>query len=499
MKNAILRLSALLTAVCLLAGIPAALAADGFDYAYTYTYDYWGDERQSPDAYRTTAVLTTVSLGLEQPMKSPQGLFVRGNEIFVCDTGNNRILEIHRAGQSYSLTRIITEFQGETEPKTFSSPQDIFVDEEGTMYIADTNNGRILKLDKDLNYLQSFVKPTDATFDQSVSFLPTKLVADVSGRVYCLGQNVNKGLIKYEADGSFTGFIGATQVTTTWYDLLWRMLSTAEQRAQQSAFVPTEYDNIAIDSKGFFYTVTQTFDVNDLKNGGAKPVRRLNTMGTNILIENGTYRPIGDVQWAPSDENLTNVGPSKFEDVTVFDNDVYVTLDRTHNRLFGYDKQGNNLWCFGGVGNMDGFFLQPVALDHQGYDLLVLDAQEAAVTVMTPTRYGQLIYTATEQYHRGEYENSADTWREVLKLNGNYDLAYIGVGRALLQQEQYEEACGYFKMARDFKNYSEAFRYYRSEWVEQNIGWIFGILAVVLVVPAVIGRIRKIKWEVDNA
>ena len=36
MKNAILRLSALLTAVCLLAGIPLAYAADGYDYAYTY-------------------------------------------------------------------------------------------------------------------------------------------------------------------------------------------------------------------------------------------------------------------------------------------------------------------------------------------------------------------------------------------------------------------------------------------------------------------------------
>ena len=49
------------------------------------------------------------------------------------------------------------------------------------------------------------------------------------------------------------------------------------------------------------------------------------------------------------------------------------------------------------------------------------------------------------------------------------------------------------------RNYSEAFRYYRSEWVEQNIGWIFGIVAVLLVVPMVIGHIRKIKWEVDNA
>ena len=76
---------------------------------------------------------------------------------------------------------------------------------------------------------------------------------------------------------------------------------------------------------------------------------------------------------------------------------------------------------------------------------------------------------------------------------------HIGIGRALLQQKQFKEACDYFAMARDSRNYSEAFRYYRSEWVEQNIGWIFGIVAVLLVVPMVVGHIRKIKWEVDNA
>ena len=118
---------------------------------------------------------------------------------------------------------------------------------------------------------------------------------------------------------------------------------------------------------------------------------------------------------------------------------------------------------------------------------------------MTPTTYGQNIYSATELYDCGEYEKSADMWMEVLKQNGNYDLAYIGIGRAKLQGHEYEDACYYFEMARDRKNYSEAFRYYRSELVEENIGWIFGILAVVMIVPLAIGKFKKIKWEVDNA
>ncbi len=499
MKNAILRLSALLLAVCLIAGIPLAYAADGFNPAYTYTYDYWGDIRNSPDAYRVRSFLTSTDLGLEKPLTNPQSIFACGEELYIVDTGNNRILQLKREGEALAVTRIIESFLGDIEPKTFNAPQDVYVTKEGTLFIADTNNNRILKLDKDLNLLQTFVKPVDATFDQAISYLPTKLVADVSGRVFALAQNVNKGLIKYEADGTFTGFIGASPVKYTWYELIWRLLSTKEQRAQQASFVPTEYDNIAIDKKGFFYVVTQTFDENELGGGGAEPVRRLNSLGSNILIENGNLFVIGDNQWAAGDMNLSRPGPSKFVDITVLDNDIYVCLDETHNRLFGYDSQGNLLWAFGGVGNAAGYFNKPAAIDHMGYDLIVLDSQAAALTIMTPTVYGQNIFEATELYDRGEYAASADMWLEVLKQNGNYDLAYIGLGRAKLQAHEYKEACDYFELAYDRKNYSEAFRYYRTELVEENIGWIFGIVAAVLVVPLVIGRIKKIKWEVDNA
>lgn len=501
MKSISLRLCACLMAVCLLAaliGTSTALAADGYDYAYTYTYDFWSELRQSPDAYRTKTVLTSSSLGLDKSINAPRGLTVQGDDIYIVDTGNNRILQVTRNGEEYTLTRIIDTIQG-AEPATLSAPQDVFVAEDGTLYIADTSNNRILKVDRDLNLLLTFTKPTDTTFDQASAFLPTKLVADTSGRVYCLAQNVNRGLIKYESDATFTGFIGASEVKYTWYELIWRMISTKEQRAQQESFVPTEYNNIAIDKDGFFFVVTQTFDSNELMSGQAKPIRRLNSIGTNILIENGLEPPIGDLQWVGGDQNITNSGPSKFVDVTVLDNGIYSVIDKTHNRIFSYDKQGNLLWVFGGVGNMDGYFLTPAALEHQGYDLLILDSQECAVTIMTPTEYGQLVYTATEQYQSGDYTGSSDSWREVMKRNGNYDLAYIGIGRALLQQKQYKEACDYFAMARDSRNYSEAFRYYRSELVEQNIGWIFGILAVAVCLPLLVGRLRKIKMEVDNA
>lgn len=500
MKNAILRLSALLTAVCLIAGIPLAYAADGYDYAYTYTYDFWKDMRYSPDAYRVKAFMTSASLNLETPLNRPEGLFVTGSDIYLCDTGNNRILRLKETDNQYTVEDIITGFTSD-EPNTvttFSGPKDVFVAEDGTMYVADTGNNRVVKLDSQGKLLLTLVRPDDPTYDKD-EFKPTKLVADVSGRVFCLATDVNKGLMKYETDGHFTGFIGASPVKLSWYEIIWRVFTTKEQRAQQASAVSSEYKNIVIDDKGFFYVVTNIFDENELMSGAAEPIRRLNSLGTNILIENGTFPPVGDVQWAAGNLNIDQSGPARFIDIAVLDNNIYVALDENHNRLFGYDHQGNMLWAFGGRGNALGYFNKPVAIESMGHDLLVLDSLDGSLTVMTPTEYGSLIYQATAEYNRGEYDKSAETWMEVLKQNGNYDLAYIGVGRAELQRGNYKTACDYFKMARDADNYSEAFRYYRSDLVEKNIGWIFGIAAVVLVVPAVIGKVKKIKWEVDNA
>ena len=51
-------------------------------------------------------------------------------------------------------------------------------------------------------------------------------------------------------------------------------------------------------------------------------------------------------------------------------------------------------------------------------------------------------------------------------------------------------------MAHDRENYGRVFKLYRKQWIEKNIGWIFAGLAVILLVPLIIGRIKRMKWEV---
>lgn len=496
MRKRVKQIGALALVSVMLCGSP--IVAHAQEKGYTYNYDWWEDVQYSPDAYETVGVFTAKDMGIEGNLSTPQGLYVCGNTIYVCDTGNNRIIELERTGtDAFECKRVIDSFHGEVDNTTFSSPTDIAVGEDGCFYIADMNNGRILKLDKDLNYMMQFNQPVDATIDASTSFLPNKITIDTAGRVYCVATNINQGLIKYEADGTFSGFVGATKVTYDWMDYLWKRLATQEQRAQLASFVPTEYSNLYMDSEGFIYVCTTNVTEEDLNAGTATPIRRLNLMGNDILVRNGSFDVIGDLWWNGEDSGYD--GPSLITDITALDNDIYVGLDRVRGRLFGYDDQGNMVFTFGGTGNMDGYFRQPIALDHMGHDLLVLDSVDCSITLFTPTEFGGLVYEAVEEFQNGQYYESGESWKKVMELNGNYDLAYIGIGRSLLRQEKYHEAMEYFELKWDYMNYSKAFKQYRKEWVEEHIVVIVLLLFAVLCLPLAIGKIKKIKHEIDTA
>ena len=84
-------------------------------------------------------------------------------------------------------------------------------------------------------------------------------------------------------------------------------------------------------------------------------------------------------------------------------------------------------------------------------------------------------------------------------LNGNYDLAYIGIGRSLLRQERYREAMDYFELKYDDENYSKAYKQYRKEWVEEHIVIIVVVVLALFLIPLSIGKVKAIKHEIDIA
>jgi len=466
---------------------------------YTYNYDYWEEQVASPDAYRISNYILGTSFGIGH-FRDPQGLFIKENRVYICDSGNNRIviLEVQEDGE-HVVSSIVTSILIDGEESRLFYPMDLFECRDGFIYIADTNNKRILKLDSEWNFIYQITRPDDESIDDFVEFEPLKLIVDFANRLFVQVRNVNKGLMEFDNRGDFSGYMGANKVTFNIVDYIWRFFSTQEQRARQNLFIPTEYNNLFLDKEGFIYVTNSAitsiqFLTNDSASG--HPVRRLNAMGQDILIRNGYKPPVGDLTFGTAGGIS---GISRFIDVVSFDNDSYACFDRTRGRIFFYDFQGNLLYVFGGIGNREGYFQVPVALDRMGTSIYALDSRAAAVTRFDLTLYGEKINSALDEYKAGRYETSAVIWEDVLKMNGNYDLAYIGIGRAALRQGEYQKAMQYYRLKHFREGYGKAFQLYRKQWMEENLWKIVLILIALAVVPTLIKHSIKLVKEIKEA
>jgi tetratricopeptide (TPR) repeat protein len=470
-------------------GLAALMTAPAEPSNYTYNYDMYGDYAASPDAYRVGAYLLGTDFGIGA-FQDPQGLFIRENRVYLCDSGNNRIvLLLARDDGSFELGAAVSSALIDGEESPFNYPTDIFETPKGEIYVADRGNQRVLKLDRDWNCRGLILKPEDETIDAEADFLPVKLVADAAGRVYVLAANVNKGLMEFDNNLAFSAYMGANKAQFNPVDYLWKSISSKAQRATMELFIPTEYNNLCLDPYGFIY-VTNYPTSEDIASFDdpqwLDPVRRLTSSGSDILVRNGYSDPVGDFRW--------DLGPSRFIDVTAMENDTYACFDKTRGRIFVYDFQGNILYAFGGLGNREGYFMMPVALDHMGLSLFALDSRLGALTRFDLTVFGETVNAALDAYRSGRYGDSAAAWEEALKRNSNYDLAYIGLGRAAFLEGNYKKAMDYFKVKRYVTGYGEAFQYYRKEWIERNI-WIFLLIigAAIVIPPAARFARRTVK------
>ena len=73
------------------------------------------------------------------------------------------------------------------------------------------------------------------------------------------------------------------------------------------------------------------------------------------------------------------------------------------------------------------------------------------------------------------------TWAKVLKLNENFEQAYIGIGKAYLNSGEYDKAMDYLSLGMSRSYYSIAYKRYRNDVLKENFNLIFGGIIVLLV------------------
>lgn len=444
---------------------PAPAYADSTPYE-SYNYNYWEEAVPAPAAYIPDRTLSGKDLGVGDFL-DPSDMIVTGSGlIYIVDSGNGRIICLNK---DWKVQNVISGFDNMGKEDKFKNPTGLFVNEEGNLYVADSDNGRIVILSPDGVLLRMIEQPQSDILPANFKFNPIKVTVDKAERVYVIAKGIFEGIMQFDKNGQFIGYVGTNKVKRDYTEYLWRMFSTKAQKAQMALFVPTEFSNIDIDSKGFLYAT-------NIDPGSKEPIKRLNPSGEDVLKRFGYFDITGDIRYRIS------VGPSKFIDIKVLSNGMYSALDANQGKVFTYNDEGDLLYEYGGKGNQVGTFKTPVAVEFSGENQLVLDRGKGNIVVFKPTKFGTSVNEAVGYHYNGEDTLAVPVWKEVLKLNANYDIAYIGIGKSLLMDKNNKEALKYFKLGMDRDGYSVAFKRYRREVMQEHFGTFLTVLMSLVLV-----------------
>lgn len=420
------------------------------------------------------------------------------------------------------------------------SPQGITVTDKYIL-IADTENLRILKIDKfTLEVVDVYLSPEDSSFYQLYGseyetpygnayetikvvndyytvvnsqkiFKPTKVALNSSGVCYCIAQNAYEGLIEFGDNTEFNRYVGKNDVVADALKQLWSNIWSEEQYASQALDLPSMFNNITVSPDGFLYA---TSNPDGDSTQAVNLVKIINTKGNDIMKRNGYITPDGDaVYLTTSNEDGVVLGSSVLTAVCVSKTGNFTVTDEKRGRLFTYDSEGNLLYITGdqpggtqqtASGGLSNSIISPIAVDYlyrttvdnvEEETVIVLDKSSKSILLFETTEFGKAVNTATYLYQIGQIEDqivkdengeevvvkgAESYWREVIRMNTNYELAYLGIGKALNRRGEYKEAMKYFELAHNATYYSKAFNSYRDAVLNENFNLLMAVIMVAI-------------------
>lgn len=448
-----------LTAMVLTSGISSVVACAETPYR-TYTVDGNGRMQETQSAY--LAHDTIIKFG-DEFLSAPNDIFVDENgTIYVADTGSKRVIVGNKNGE---LISVIGE-------GVLQSPRGVFVTAEKHIYVADRDGNAVYVFDQAGNQLEKYGKPDSPLYGESMDFLPSKLVVNDAGVMYIVCEKNTNGIVEISPTdgGTFLGYFGTNFAKVDLQTIIYRAIMTEEQLAKQVSNIPSTPDNLAIDEKGLIYTVTRGEEITTLK--------RLNIAGSNMIKGNACQGVYDDTPAAVVVGNHDN---------------VYVASQSGY--IYEYNKQGEPIFVFGGQD--DGTqriglstLVTSIQIDSND-NIYTLDSEKSQIQVFQPTEFTGLLHKALFLYSKGRYTESKEPLQQVLDMNSMFDYANRAMGRAYFQETNFDSALKYARLAKDKDGYSDAFWEKRNEWLKNNI-----VAALLLIVALVV--IWKILKFIDK-
>ncbi len=154
------------------------------------------------------------STGIVPPMNAPRSMaFAPDGSFYVADSRNHRILRFDQTG--HLLAQWGTSSGNQTNSPnpnapaaTFNEPWGVAVGPDGSVYVADTWNYRVQKFTADGQFLKMWSSFGPAGSQQDTFYGPRGIVVDAQGHVYVVDTG-NKRVVVFDSNGSYIAQFGA--------------------------------------------------------------------------------------------------------------------------------------------------------------------------------------------------------------------------------------------------------------------------------------------------
>ncbi|MCU6708846.1 NHL repeat-containing protein [Paenibacillus sp. J5C_2022] len=478
-------LAVTITIACLLLSGRATVWAE--EPYRTYTQDSYNRLVPTQPAYRSAGLMAQniyvnddEGASVYSPLKRPQDLFIdKLDEIYIADTENNRIVHLDAKGD---LLRALT-----VPDSPLNRPQGVFVTDNGDLYIADTGNRRVVRLDKEGRLLHEYTKPESRLVPDTFVYEPSKVSVDKRGFIYVVPRGSYQGIVQFDPEGKFYGFFGTNWTEATLMDRLKRMIFTQEQLSRQVRLLPAAIGNLFIDEQSYLYTVSVS---------ETEQIKKLNIRGDNL------WRALsfggGFIHTDTPDATMTDT--LQFADITVDRSGAMTAIEKTENVIYQYDASGKLLFFWSGPATAGmprvGLQQSPVSIaTNSKNELFVLDDSLNGIQKFTPTPFGERVYRAFGLMHEGKYSDSVPEWQEIIRLNAHFTPAYHGLADAAYYAGDYREALRLYRVAGSGEGYSDAFWQLRLQWFQNHFSFVATWVLVLAVAWMLATRLQLSWWR----